>query len=178
MYLLDISSYIVSVYVVFTVVNGQECTDAVGSLGCGSNIFPFGITYILTEYTIPCSGTVVAWEFCYRVSGTFYPSIWRITGMTGDDTDYELIHSNSVTFSGTNSYQRVNLSTTDQFTAPAGSVVGLYYDINGAQLLQAYTNSSIKTYQFIGNPRSINGTRNDGIVNYTIAIRVHFGKSM
>ena len=61
-------------------------------------------TFILAGYTIPCSGTVVAWEFCYYISGvlsaTFYPGIWRITdqNMNNSDTDYELVQSTNVTF--------------------------------------------------------------------------------
>ena len=169
------------------VVNGQECggVAAVGSLVHGNKTVQEGQTFILAEYAVPCNGTVIAWEFCYQSGGaksvTFYPGIWR-ANTRSNGTDFKLIQSNNVTFTpngnSNNSCQRVNLSTTDQFTVPAGSVVGLYSDINGAQLLQAYTNSSLKTYQFNGNPRSINGSRNDGIVNYTIAIRVHLGKSM
>ena len=141
-------------------------------------------TFILAGYTVPCGGTVIAWEFCYRLSNglsTFYPGIWGITGTRGgSSTDYELVQSNSITYdqsiqtSGVYSCQRVNLSTTDQFTAPAGSVVGLYSNV-GTQLLHTNTDSSITTYQFSGNQSSVTAG-NDDDVNYNIAIRVHLGK--
>ena len=154
-----------------------------------SNIVTQGLTYILAGYTVPCSGTVVAWEFCYRrASGslTFYPGVWRITRTPGSNTDYELVQSNSVTFDATiitggidhnNPCQRVSLSTTDQFTTPAGSVVGLYSNVR-TQLQHTNTDSSITTYQFIGNQSSVSITGNSNDVDYNIAIRVHLGKYM
>ena len=131
------------------VINGQECTDVltVGSLSHDNNIVSNDQTYILAGYTVPCNRTVVAWEFCYLISDatsvTFYPGIWRITGTSGMNNDYELIQSNSITYNSTGSIsniypcQRVNLSETDQFTTPAGSVVGLYSGTQ-AQLLHTY----------------------------------------
>ena len=165
-------------------VSGQECTDTVGSLSHDSNIVSEDQTFILAGYTVPCDGTVVAWEFCYRISNasvTFYPGIWRITGMSGGNTNYELVQSNIITYDANiqtsasiDSCQRVNLSTTDQFTSPAGSVVGLYSNVY-TQLLHTNTNSSITTYQFSGNQSSVAaGNNND--VKYDIAIRVHLGK--
>ena len=168
-------------------VSGLECTEAitVGSLSHDSNIVTQAQTFILAGYTIPCNGTVVAWEFCYRITSatsvTFYPGIWRITGRNGRNIDYELIQSNSVTYdssiqtSGVDSCQRVNISTTDQFTAPAGSVVGLYSNVL-TQLLHTNTNSSIITYQFSGNQSSVTMAGNNDDVNYNIAIRVYLGK--
>ena len=147
-----------------------------------SNIVTQAQTYILAGYITPCNGTVVAWEFCYRIfsgSVTFYPGIWRITGISGSNSNYGLIQSNNVTFdasiqtSGVDSCQRVNLSTTDQFTAPAESIVGLYSNL-GTQLLHTSSNSSITTYQFSGNQSNISATGNG--VRYNIAIRLHFGK--
>ena len=156
--------------------------EAVGSLRHDSNIVPQDQTFILAGYTISCSGTVVTWEFCYQISNltsvTFYPGIWRITGMSG--TDYELIQSNSVTYdqsiqtSGDDSCQRINLSTTDQFTAPAGSVVGLYSNIF-TQLLHTNTDTSLTTYRFSGNQSSLITANNTNDANYNIAIKVHFG---
>ena len=146
-----------------------------------SKIVPEGQTFILTGYTIPCDRTVVAWEFCYQIFNakpvTFYPGIWRIMGA---DSAYELIQSNSVTYhpiniSGVNSCQRVNLSTTDQFTAPARSVMGVYFKVH-TQLLHTNANSSITTYQFSGNQSSISSTSNRENVNYSIAIRLYLGK--
>ena len=139
-------------------------------------------TFILAGYTVPCNGTVVAWEFCYRLSTdtsvTFYPGIWRIT--IGSSTDYELVHSNNITYNASiqinviDSCQIVNLSTTDQFTAPAGSVVGLYSNL-GTQLLYTNTDSLITTYQFSGNQSNVIAGNNDN-VNYNIGIRVYLGK--
>ena len=151
-----------------------------------SNIVNQGETFILAGYTVPCDKTVVAWEFCYRISGgtsvTFYPGIWSITGTMGSNTDYELIQSNSVTYdssiqtSGVDSCQRVNLSTTDQFTARARSVVGLYSG-NGPQLLHTNTDkSSITTYKFSGNQNSVTMASNNEDVDYNIAIRVYLGE--
>ena len=166
-------------------VSGQECMRAVGSLSHSSNIATQGQTYILAGYTFPCSETVVAWEFCYRLSNiasvTFYPGIWRITEVRSGNIDYELIQSNNVTYdpsiqtSGVDSCQRVNLSTTDQFIAPAGSVVGLYSNV-GTALLYTNTDSSITTYQFSGNQSSVSNAGNNDDVDYNIAIRVHLGK--
>ena len=168
-------------------VSGQECTDTVGSLNHDSRIVTQDQTFILAGYTVPCSGTVVAWEFCYQISSvtsvTFYPSIWRITETSDANTDYELIQSNNVTYdqsiqtSGSNSCQRINLSTTDQFTAPAGSVVGLYSNVE-TLLLHTNTNSSITTYQFSGNQSNVSSTGKNNDVNYNIAIRVHLGMYM
>ena len=160
-----------------------------GSLSHDSNIVTQDQTFILAGYTAPCNGTVVAWEFCYQISNgsvTFHPGIWRITGMSGKsgNTDYELIQSNSITYDQSintdgidhiRSCQRVNLPTTDQFTAPAGSVVGLYSNVQ-AQLLHTNTNTSITTYQFSRNQNSVNNAGNMENVNYNIAIRVHLGK--
>ena len=164
-------------------VNGHECTDTVGSLSHDSHIVTFQQTFLFIGYRVPCSGTVVAWEFCYRITGggnvTFYPGIWRITGRSGSNTNYTLFQSNSVTYdssiqtSGVDSCQRVDLSTTDQFTAPEGSFVGLYSNYL-TQLLRTNTNNSIKTYQYNGSLSSVN--ENAGLdVNYTIAIKAYLG---
>ena len=122
-------------------VSGQDCTDTVGSLSHDNNIVTAGQTFILAGYTVPCNGTVVAWEFCYQISGamlvTFYPGIWRITETSGN-TDYTLVQSNNVTYDSSVrdpqdpitgfACQIFNLSDTDHFTALAGSVVGLYWN--------------------------------------------------
>ena len=169
-------------------VSGQECTDTVGSLSHDNNIVTRDQTFILAGYTVPCSGTVVAWEFCYRISGatsvTFYPGIWRITGTMSGNTYYTLVQSNNVTYDQIARdpqdpiiifpCQIFNLSDTDQFTAPAGSVVGLYTNVI-TQLLRTNIDSSITTYQFSGNQSNVRITGNNN-VNYNIAIRVHLGK--
>ena len=168
-------------------VSGQECTDTVtvGSLSHDNNFVTANQTFILAGYEVPCSGTVVAWEFCYQISGapsmSFYPGIWRITGTMSGNTDYTLVQSNTVTYdprgSALNNFpcQIFNLSDTNQFTAPAGSVVGLYSNF-GTQLLRTNTDSSITTYQFSRNQSSVTTTGNNNDVNYNIAIRVHLGK--
>ena len=172
------------------VVCGQECTDTVGSLNHDNNLVALGQTFILADYMVPCSGTVVAWEFCYQILGvpsvTFYPGIWRITATSGVNTDYALVQSNTVTYDSSvrnpqdpsNNFpcQMFNLSDTDQFTAPAGSVVGLYSGIQFTQLLHTNTNSSITTYQFSGNQSNISTAAINDDVNYNIAIRVHLGE--
>ena len=169
-------------------VGGQECTDTVtvGSLSFNINFVTLDQTFILAGYTIPCSGTVVAWEFCYRIVAatvTFYPGIWRITGTMKANTDYTLVQSNNVTYDQSVrdpqdphnvGCQIFNLSDTDQFIAPAGSVVGLYSNVH-TLLLHTNTNSSIATYQFSGNQSSVR-TSNSNDVNYNIAIRVHLSK--
>ena len=168
-------------------VSGQECTDTVtvGSLSHDNNIVTQGQTFILAGYTVSCSGTVVAWEFCYQISGrtvTFYPGIWRIPGTMSGNTDYTLVQSNTVTYNQSGDpanlhpCQIFNLSDTDQFTASTGSVVGLYSNV-GTQLLHTNTDSSITTYQFSGNQSSVITTGNREDVNYNIAIRVHLGKN-
>ena len=165
-------------------VSGQECTDTVtvGSLSHDNNILPADQTFIFAGYTVPCSGTVVAWEFCYRISGvpsvTFYPGIWRITGTMSGNTDYTLVQSNTVTYDprgAANIYPCQIFNLSDQFTAPAGSVVGLYSNVE-AYLLHTNTDSSITTYQFSENQSSVSIAGNGNDNNYNIAIRVHLGK--
>ena len=172
-------------------VSGQECADrvTVGSLSHDNNLVTAGQTFILADYTVPCSGTVVAWEFCYQRSGatsvTFYPGIWRITGTSGGSADYALVQSNNVIYDQsvrdpqdlTNGFpcQIFNLSDTDRFSASAGSVEGLYSNI-GPQLLRTNTESLITTYQFIGNQSSVSNASNSNNVNYNIGIRVHLSE--
>ena len=169
-------------------VSGQECTVTAGSLSHDNNIVPLDHTFILAGYTVPCNGTVVAWEFCYQRSGAtsviFYPGIWRITGTMNGNTDYTLVQSNTVTYDQSvhdpqdplnpHPCQIFNLSDTDQFTAPAGSIVGLYSGIQHTQLLHTNVDNSITTYRFSGNQSSVRiGGNSD--VNYNIAIGVHLG---
>ena len=171
----------------YIAVSGQECTDTVtvGSLSHDDNIVDADQTFILADYTVPCSGIVVAWEFCYQISTipvTFYPGIWRITGV---NTEYALVQSNNVTYDQsvrdpqdpTNDFpcQIFNLSDTDQFTAPAGSVVGLYSGIQ-TQLLHTNTDSSITNYEFEGNQSNVSSNGSSQNVNYNITIKVHLGK--
>ena len=189
---LIISDYlsVVNLHMLFSVtVSGQECTGTAGSLSHNSSIVTADQTFILAEYTVSCDITVVvvAWEFCYRIGSglvTFYPGIWSITRTTGGNTNYALVQSSNVTYnssiqtSGVDSCQRINLSTTDQFTAPAGSVVGLYSNTGPLRSLLLHTriDSSITTYQFRGNLSSVIKAGNNNDVNYNIAIKVHLGK--
>ena len=169
--------------------NGQECTDtvSVGLLNHDDNAVTLERTFILANYTVPCSGTVVAWEFCYQKgaakSATFNPGIWRISDTSGNgNTDYTLVQSNNVTYnpssdlSNTFPCQTFNLSDTDQFTAPAGSVVGLYSGDQNTHLLHANNDNSITTYQFSGNQSSVDRANNNEDVNYKIAIKLHLCK--
>ena len=150
-----------------------------------NNIVIVDRTFVFAGYTVPCGGTVVAWEFCYQISGatsvTFYPGIWRITGTSGSSSDYAIVRSNTVTYDQTGNFDNIfpcqifNLSEPDQFIAPAGSVVGLYSNV-GPQLLRTNTGSSITTYRFIGNQSSVAIFANSNDVNYNIAIRIHLGE--
>ena len=142
------------------------------------------------NYTVSCEGIVIAWEFCYRVFNgastepvTFFPSIW-MPSETNGAIHYTLIRSTPVTFipaqvgNSTNNIfcLRVNLSATEQITAPAGSVVGLYSfrSRNELELLRTTKAQSITTYQLYGNQSSVQ-VFNDSDVGYNIALRVHLG---
>ena len=173
-----------------SVVSGQECTGPIGSLSHDSDFVTQNVTYILTGhgFMIPCRKIVAAWEFCYQTSdttsGTFYPGVWRITGMRGDSTDFALVQSTSITYdpsnqtSGNARCQRVNFSAIDQFTAPADSIIGLYSNF-GAHLLHTNSSLSIITHKSAGNQNVVTDAKTDGnVANYNIAIRVHFGKTM
>ena len=165
-------------------VSGQVCSapDTVGSLDHDEMTIGQDQTYILAGYTVQCEGIVTTWEFCYQETGitsvTFYPSIWEITGTSGGSTTYSLIQSNNFTFDpsvgSTFSCQNYTLPVTEQFTAPSGSVVGLYSNIN-VQLLHTNTDSQITTYQVTGNQSSVVGGPGQD-VSYNIAIRVHLGE--
>ena len=173
--------------IVCTAVSGQVCShsDTVGSLDHDEKIITANQTYIFDGYTVQCEGIVTTWEFCYQIndarSVTFYPGIWERNGSNGSDPTYSLIQSNVVTFTynGSNAFscQNFTLPVTEQFTAPSGSVVGLYSNLGGQrpQLLHTNTNTSIITYQVAGNQTSVLHRKNLE-VNYNIAIRVHLGK--
>ena len=140
---------------------------------------------------VPCNGIVVAWEFCYQTSHTassqtFYPGIWRITDakMNGE-TDYELVQSNAITFmpngSNNTSCHRVNLLEADHFTAPAGSVVGLYSSNNKEKkspLLHTNDIDDVITHKNDKNQSKVNAGKGkkSKSVKYNIAIKVHLSK--
>ena len=165
-------------------ISGQECADTVGSLNHNNSIVTADRTFILAGYTVLCNRTVVAWEFCYHVLSNVglveaIPGIWKKTDTNGR-TVYNLVKSNRVTYDPrgipANEFpcRIFNLSDTDQFTAPAGSVVGLYSNVV-SELLHTNTNSSITTYRVGGNVDIVDAASNNN-VSYNIAIRVHLGK--
>ena len=98
---------------------------------------------------------------------------------------YTLIQSRNITFIPTDIHNdtdilcpRVNLSEADQFTAPAGSVVGLYSykRRNEPKILRTDRNKAlITTYEFRGNLTSVQ-VINTSDVDYNIALRVHIGR--
>ena len=171
------------------VVNGQECggVATVGSLVHGNETVQEDQTFILAGYAVPCNGTVVAWEFCYQISNatsvTFYPGIWRADTRSNGSTKFKLVQSNNVTFTPTdnssNSCQTFNLSITDQFSVPAGSVVGLYSNTDEKRplLLHNDAKASITAYKVAKNRSQADV--NDSIVtkvDYNIAIKVYLSK--
>ena len=95
--------------------------------------------------------------------------------------DYLLIQLNNVTYSPNGTPLDLypcmihNLSSAEQFTVPAESVVGLYSNVL-AQLLYTNTDNSLTTYQFRGNQSSVTVANNDDDADYNIAIKVHLGK--
>ena len=170
------------------VISGQNCTDTVGSLyhNSKSSIISPGRTFILADYQASCEGNMMAWEFCYqslereRKTASFIASVWKIGGE--NNNTFVQVHSSYVTFTlnkdSTGGYicQRVNLSTTDQFTVPAGSVVGLYCEGGDMRSLLLGTNdgSNVTTYIYDSTATSLiisDGER----VYYSIAIKLHLG---
>ena len=163
-----------------TAVSGQVCTAPDTTAGLrfltGTPISSTQ-TYILAGYTVPCEGIVTSWEFCYQLtivpSVEIIPGIWQRTGNT-----YSLIQSNRIMFNpnvgGTFSCQTYTVPVAQRFTAPSGSVMGLYAGLN-VQLLRNTGNSGITTYQIVGNQNSVTISRAVD-VNYNIAIRVYLGK--
>ena len=173
------------------VVTSQQCMDNAGSLKHDGFHVVNDVTFIFAdqEYEVKCERIVVAWEFCYRVLNntstkpiTFFPSIW-MPNVTNSSIHYTLIQSSPITFTpvqgrNTTLCPRVNLSTTDQFTAPTGSVVGLHSFRRRDELELLRTNRaqpSISTYRLNGNHSSVQVT-NDSDVYYNIALRAHFGR--
>ena len=185
--ILFVRMYVLRYLCIHVIVTSQECTNTVivGSPNHDNKTVTPGEVFILADYTIPCTGTVVAWEFCYQInsasSATFYPGIWKITGRSGINTDYALVQSNTVTYNPsrdlTNNFrcQIFSLSDTDQFTAPAGSVVGLNSGFQ-TQLLRTNNGNSITTYRFAMNQRSFKNAGSNENVSYNISVRIHLGK--
>ena len=113
---------------------------------------------------------------------TFYPGIWMLTENNNNATGFTLVQSSTATFSppqvaNEEFCKTFNLSEADQFTAPAGSVVGLYSNISrlAAGLLRTNRIKSVlNSYRFSGNHSIINTT--SGNTRYNIALRVHLGR--
>ena len=157
-------------------------------MGHGNAIISEDETYILAEYKVPSGATVVAWEFCYQktdvASVTFYPGLWRIRKIDKrkDETDYELVQSNTITYDPSGSTDQspclmFNLSVTDQFTVSEESLVGLYSN-HGALLLRTNTDNAVTTYEGNKNKSRIDkaSPNEKEDINFNIAIRVYFGK--
>ena len=173
---------------ILVAVSDQNCSNTVGFLNYSNVIITEDRTFILDDHqhTITCKGNVIAWEFCYQIGNknttvSFNASVWKLTGIK-----FVLVNSNNITFTPTSnngsvySCQRVNLSDKDRFTAPAGSVLGLYSNTGTMrpQLLATKNNfSNITTYMFNGNPEDIpiNGSKMVTVLNYSIAIKVYLG---
>ena len=172
------------------VVGGRDSRMTVGSLNYDSGIVDEDQIFILAGYTVPCNGTVVAWEFCYRISNatsvTFYPGIWRITDQESNgDIDYKLIQASAITFNpnGTSSNkhpcQKFTLSDKQQFIAPSGSVIGLYFNTKDVQPLLLRTDemdNSITTFKFDQQKTQVKAELGKDDVDYNIAITVHLSK--
>ena len=182
-----------AVYAVFTqlfilvAVSNQDCSKTVGYLDYSNNdIVIEDRTFILYDDHISCEGKVTAWKFCYRIQGnntivSFIASVWKIIG-----NKFVRVHSNNITFIPTSNNNDVytcqifNLSDTDQFTAPAGSVVGLYSNTGRMRPELLSTNktaSNITTYMFYGGSKDVLTTNNTEEVrrNYSISIKVYLG---
>ena len=129
---------------------------------------------------------MVAWEFCYQkantASVTFYPGIWRINGTRGININFELVQLSWVTYNSSVNHvamyacHNFSLAETDQFTAPAGSVIGLYSNC-GTQLLRTDTKlNGLRIYQFSGNQSDVWTAGNSNQFDYNVSIRVHLSK--
>ena len=175
-------------FIVLVIVSGQNCSDTVGSLKHNINSTPIteDQTVILADrqYTVPCDGNVISWRFCYQLYGnnesvSFSAGVWRASGTDhSGSTNFMLVNSSVISFyqndSGYGSCQRVNLSTTDQYTAPAGSVVGLYSNAGLMFSSLLNTSSNVKAYKFDGNRTDVN-TSDGEVGSYNIAIELYLG---
>ena len=187
----------IQLFIMLVIVSGQGCSDIVGSLNRNVNSTPItqDQTVILADrqYTVPCDGNVTAWRFCYQPFGnngsviSFSAGVWRISKTNYSDStnysgsvNYMLINSSVISFSldgsGDANYpcQILNLPLTDQYTAPAESVVGLYSNGGTMYPLLLNTSSNVTAYKFDGNRTDVNIS--DGEVgSYNIAIELYLG---
>ena len=179
---------VTQLFIVLVIVSGQSCSDTVGSLNRNVNSTPItqGQTVIFADhqYTVPCDGNVIAWRFCYQLFGnnqsvSFSAGVWRSGEVNyNGSTNFMQINSSVISFYpngwSDTSYQRVNLSATDQYTAPAGSVVGLYSNVGLMFSPLLNTSSNVIAYKFDGSRTDIN--IGDGEVgSYNIAIELYLG---
>ena len=179
---------VTQLFIMLVIVSGQSCSDTVGSLNNNTNSTAIAEiqTVILVDhqYTVPCDGKVIAWRFCYKLYGnnqsvSFSAGVWKPSGTNhSGNTNYMQVNSSVISFylngSGEASCQRVNLSSTDQYTAPAGSVVGLYSNVGLMFSPLLNTSSNVTAYKFDGNRIDVNIS--DGTVgNYNIAIELYLG---
>ena len=181
---------VTQLFIMLVIVSSQNCSDTVGSLNRNMNSIPISQdeTIIFTDhqYTVPCDGNVIAWRFCYQPFGnngsviSFSAGIWRSSNMNySGSTNFMQVNSSVISFyqndSGDASYcQTFNLSTTDQYTVPTGSVVGLYSNTGTMYPLLLNTSSNVTAYKFDGNRTDVNIS--DGKVgSYNIAIELYLG---
>ena len=160
----------------------KDCSEAdtVGSTDYDRNIVDENTTYILTdnEYKVDCTGSVIAWEFCFLVQGksslTFYPGIWK---EVKKNKEYSLVNSSKVTFTSTDnmrSCQMFNLS--EQFIAQEDSFIGLYSNVGSTRPLLFTNSNKGNTFQISGNHSEVTVGGRIKAEKFNIAIRAHIGE--
>ena len=180
----------IQLFIMLVIVSSHNCSRTVGSLNHNMNSIPIvqDQTVILADhqYTVPCDGNVIAWRFCYQLFGnngsvvSFSAGIWRSSNTNySGSTNFMQVNSSVISFyqnvSGGASYcQTFNLSTTDQYTAPAGSVVGLYSNVGEMFSSLLNTSSNITAYKFDGNRTDVNVSDSE-VGSYNIAIELYLG---
>ena len=187
---LTICAVFTQLVIMLVIVSGQNCSDTVGSLNYNMNSTNIaqGKTFIVADhqYTVYCDGNVIGWKFCYQLYGnngsviSFIAGIWRSSGINrSGSTSYMQVNSSVISYfqngsNGTTYCQRVDLSATDQFTAPAGSVVGLYSNVAPMFSSLKTTSSNTTVYMFDENGTEYN-TSDGEVGNYNIAIELYLG---
>ena len=179
---------VTQLFIMLVIVSSQNCLDTVGSSDYNMNSTPITqdqtVIFADRHYTVLCDGNVMAWKFCYQLFGnnqslSFSAGVWKPSGTNrSGNTNYMQVNSSVISFylngSGDASCQRVDLSTTDQYTAPAGSVVGLYSNVGIMYPQLLNTSSNVTAYKFDGNRTDVNIS--DGEVgSYNIAIELYLG---
>ena len=155
--------------------------DVVGSLNHDNlTVTQTDVTFILGDSDVMCEGVVYGWEFCFKTDAgppvTFYPSIWKVTRRNGPNTNYELVNMSTITFSpnsvGIISCLLYELNTSDWFTIPNDSAVGLYIESGATVLLRSNRNTPISTFKYDGHIELARNAGQDDTVNFNIAVRV------